>query len=141
MVNLKQTGRAMSMPKGILAGTLIAVITGIIGICITAKLIDMEIIPYHQIGYGVLITLIVSSWIGSVTSIKKIKRQKNIAALLTGICYYGMLIIMVAVFFGGKYNGVGETGLLILCGSVLPVFFDFTGKKRGKKISKKYSNR
>ena len=141
MIIAKQTGRAMSMPSGILIGTITALLTGIIGICITAKLIDLEIIPYQQIGYGVLITLIISSWIGSKSSIKQVKRQKNIVALLTGMCYYGLLLFIVAIFFGGQYNGVGETGLLILCGNILSILLKSSGKKRGNRILKKYGNR
>ena len=141
MVKTKQSGRAMSMTSGILVGTITALITGIIGICITAKLIEMEIIAYQKIGYGALITLVVSSWIGSITSIKRVKRQKNIAAILTGLCYYGLLLVIVAAFFGGEYNGVAETGLLILCGNILSILFESGNKNRGNRIRKKYCNR
>ena len=36
--------------------------------------------------------------------------------------YFIVQLVMTGLFFGGKYSGVGETGLLIFCGSMLGVF-------------------
>ena len=117
--NRKPTGRATSIPAGIAWGTVTSVAITILGAMVTAKLIEGEVLQWMDAGYGALVILLLASWAGAVAGASKIKRQRLMVSLAVGIAYFMTLVLAVAVFFGGGYSGIGETGLLIFCGSIL----------------------
>ena len=49
------------------------------------------------------------------------------AGLALGV---GMALAVTAVFFGGQYQGMGVTALMVLCGSVLVILLAPGGKNR-----------
>ena len=122
VVNQKPTGRASSVPVGLAWGLGGATSTMVIGTALLALLIDKEKMPYDQIGYGIMAVMILSSWIGASVTWRKIKRRRLMVCLTSGVVYYAALLMLTALFFGGQYRAVGETGLLILCGSMLSAF-------------------
>ena len=130
MVKQTGTGRALPMPVGFAWGTATSLSAVILGTAITAKLIDSEVITWDSTGYMILTILILSSWIGGLTSYQKIKRQKVTVCLVNGILLFLSLFIITALFFGGQYSGVGETALLIACGSILAVFTENREKRK-----------
>lgn len=134
-VNRKPTGTASTIPTGLISGVFIALIITIIGATITAKLLDNEIISWQSIGYAVLIIILLASWLGSKTACRKIKRRYIMVSLATGVLYFLLLLIMTALFFGGQYSGVGETAILVLCGSILEMLS--ANKLKRKKIKHK----
>jgi len=48
---------------------------------------------------------------------------------VSGIIYFATLLVITALFFGAQYSAVGETSLLVLCGSILAAL---TGKANGR---------
>lgn len=128
-VNRKPTGTASSVPAALAYGGLMSLATTMVLTAITAKLVDSGIIIWGNVGYAVLGILLISSWLGATITAGKIKRQRLLSCMAAGGVYFGVLLLMTALFFGGKYSGVIETGLLILCGSVLAAF---SGKGGGK---------
>lgn len=127
-VNRKPTGTASTIPAGLASGTLAAVAMTLAGAAVTAKLIDAEVLGWDASGYAVLLILLMASWLGAMVTAGKIKRQRLAMCLSSGLVYFGVLMLMTALFFGGRYSGVGETGLLIFCGSMLGVFTGYGGK-------------
>lgn len=136
--NQKPTGRAMSMPGGVLVGTAVSVILTLAAVAILAKMIDMEMMEWESVGYGIMLTLIVASSLGAVAACSKIKRQILAVSLWNGLAYLGTLLAATALFFGGQYEGIGVTALLILGSSVaagLLLLRKREGKRRiGKKV-------
>lgn len=118
-INRKPTGKATSTPAGIVCGTMTAATITILGVLIIAKLIEQEIIQWENAGYGALVVLLLSSWVGAATAAAKIKRQRVMVCITVGMLYFIVLVVIVALFFGGRYSGVGETALLIFGGSIL----------------------
>lgn len=133
-VNRKPTGTAASIPSGLASGFLTAAVITLAGALITAKLIDKEIIQWKDSGYGVLMILLVSSWLGSTVTAGRVKRQRLAMCIGAGALYFCLLLLSSALFFGGQYSGVGETALLIFCGSMLGVFTAYPGRSRRKRI-------
>lgn len=134
-VNRKPTGTASSIPAGLAWGGVTALGVTLLGALVTAKLIDSGAMEWSQSGYGVMVILILASWLGALTAAGRVKRRRLMICMGTGAVYLLLLLAMTALFFGGRYSGVGETGLLILCGSLLGVFTQMkgkTGKKRKK---------
>lgn len=139
MTEAKYTGRAVSIPLGLLEGLLNAVLITIIGTAVIAGITAKGIIQETQIGYAIMILLIAASWIGSLTTWRKTKRQKILVCFLSGGLYYCMLLLSTLLFFGGQYHGVGETALLIFCGSTLAVFVKLrrTNHRKRRKLKKR----
>ena len=136
MTGIKKKGKAVSMPRGLLTGTLYALAVTLAGTGITAKLVDMEVLVPEKIGYAIMVLLIAAAWTGATASGRSIRRRILMVSLLSGGCYYTMLLAITALLFGGQYQGAGETALLILCGSLLPVLLQPNGRsaRKGRKL-------
>ena len=134
-VNRKPTGTAVPMPKGLAVGTLSAVAMTLAGCLVVSYLVDRQWLVWDSIGYAVLVILLLSAWTAAALASGMVKRQRLMVCLMAGGCYLLSLLAATALFFGGRYSGVGETGLLILCGSLLGVFTP-TRRKNRKNIRK-----
>lgn len=113
------SGRAYSIPGGIAYG--VAISTGItfLGTLILAWMVDREIILWEQIGYGIMVTLLLASFSGALCAYTRIKRQRLLICLMEGAVYFALLLSITALFFGGQYSAVGVTACLVAggCGS------------------------
>jgi len=138
---IKHTGRASSMPKGLLTGLICALIITLAGTTATAKLVEHQHLALEKTGYAVMLIIIAASWFGSWISNKMIRHQKIKVCMLSAICVYLLLLAITALFFGGQYDGAGETALLIFCGSMLPLFLKLPGKTERKRSKIKMHNR
>lgn len=141
VINRKPTGRAATIPIGLLTGGVAALLSTLTLSAVLAKLMEGEVLPSEYIGYGVMIMLLVSAFSGSAIACKRVKRQYLLTAALSGVAYVLMLLSMTALFFGGQYSAVGVTILLVFCGSLLAAML-FSGKGTGRKKRKpKVKNR
>ena len=134
-VNRKPTGRAVAVPVGLGWGLLTSAVITLSGCLLAAHLINREILSWNHSGYGVMAILLLSAWAGAAVSAGKIKRRRAVMCLGAGTAYFLMLMTVTALFFGGQYSGVGETGLMIFCGSMLGVLTGIR-EKRGRNTPK-----
>lgn len=135
IINRKATGRASSMPIGVLAGGACAFAGTMLTSAVLAKLVDMEIIPQDKIGYGIMVLLLLCAFLGANEACRRVKRQYLIVSAISAGVYYSMLLSVTALFFGGQYSGMGVTAVLVLCGSLLAVFLR-SGNREGRKRRK-----
>lgn len=137
VTNRKPTGRAATIPIGLLTGGVTALASTLALTAVLAKLMEGEILPEEKIGYGVMILLLVSAFLGSAMACKRVRRRYLLTAALTGVVYVGILLSITALFFGGQYSAVGVTALLVFCGSLLAaMLFSRDGKGRKPRKSK-----
>ena len=127
-INRKVTGTASAVPTGMAMGVMTAMAIMLTGTLTASIMIHKEILQWDQSGYAVMLILILSSWIGTSVAARKIKRRRLLSCAVSGGIYYLILLAMTGLFFGGKYSGVGETGLLILCGSTLGFLMKYKAK-------------
>lgn len=128
------TGRALSIPAGLATGLCISLVTTLILSALLAKLVSTEKVEWGNIGYGIMIILLLTSVIGSKATCIMIKRRKLIGCLLAGLLYWLSLIMITALFFGGQYDGMGVTGFIVLCGSAVVCLLESRGE-RGRKAN------
>lgn len=128
----KRTGRAMSMQGGLAFGTGISVLISLVSAGVIAKLVDREIIMWEDVGYGIMITLLLASFTGALTASKRIKRLQMVVCLTAGGIYFAALLCMTALFFGGQYESVGITALLIFAGCMSAALLGM-GRKKTKR--------
>ena len=132
----KHTGRALSIPGGLMYGGIVSLVITLIGATIVAKLLDGEILEESEIGYAAMVILMLASCAGTMTAQAKIKRQYLLVSGLSAGLYSAVLFSITALFFGGQYEAVGVTLLLILGGSVLALLLRM-GPDRGGKHKKR----
>ena len=139
VVNHKVTGKAMPMVGGILAGSGVSLAVTLLGALVLAWLLDGEILEEGNVGYGVMLVLIVSSGLGAFLAPRLVKRQKLPAAMIAGGLYLLWLLGISTLCFGGQYQGVVPTVLIVL-GSSLATVLIGNGKK-GNRISVRHNGR
>lgn len=136
-LNKMNTGKSSSVPAGLAAGAAVSmIVTGIMS-GILAVLLNRESISWEMVGYGILMMIMLSSFLGAVTANAKIRRQKLLVSLMSGFLYWGILLSITALFFGGRYEAVGVTAFLIVggcgCASMLGIGqgrHKYTGKRK-----------
>lgn len=126
------TGLGMSVLWGSLTSMCITVCVSMV----IAALIYKEKISELSTGYGVMICLMMASYAGSYIACKRMGGKLLTTGLLTGTTYISILLAANALLFEGKYHGVGETVLLILCGCSVAVMW--TSRDKTKKKSRKH---
>ena len=133
VVNRKPTGRAVTIPAGLAWGAVFSLFATLAGAAVTAWLLEGEMVPQENTGYWVMGILLTASFLGATVAKGKTKRRALVVSLLSGVVYFGLLMTVTALFFGGQYSGVGETALLIFCGCMLSVLWELRGKKSPKR--------
>lgn len=119
---MKLQGKTKSMGAGLLLGTLLSIAMLLSELGVLAELIEKEIITYSSMGYGILFSIVAAAFAGSALSVGLIRRRVLLAVSAHALLLWGTLLCITALFFGGQYCAVDVTGLLVMCGSVLPVF-------------------
>lgn len=117
VTNKNVTGKTWSIPGGLAIGGMTSVLVTIVLLLILCKLIDTNQMQWENIGYGILTTLLSASFLGALTSCRKIKRQRLLVSLLSGTVYFAVLMCVTALFFGGQYEAVYVTAALVFGGS------------------------
>ena len=135
VANKKITGRATSLPGGLAIGATCSLAATLILTAILAKMVKSETLPVEKIGYGIMVLLIVSSFAGAMIAFSRIKRQRMLVCIVSGVIYFAMLMSMTALFFGGQYSAVGTTALLVLAGSGTAALLGLR-QRRGTKRTK-----
>lgn len=124
-------GRAMTMPGGVLYGGLLAFAWTLLAAGILAWMIHKEMIAETAIGYGSMVILLCGATLGAYVGWKKVRCKRFVTSMGVGLLYMVLLLGMTAFFFGGQYEGMAVTGLVILGGSLLSVLIG-PNHKRGK---------
>lgn len=116
---LNNNGKASSTAAGLAWGGVTSLISTVVLTAVLAWLIVGEKLQHSRMGYGIMAILTVSAFLGAKTASAKIQRRRLLVCAGAGAVYFGMLLAVTALFFGGQYSGVRETCLMILCGCAL----------------------
>ena len=88
----------------------------------------MQKLSEEKIGYGVMVILVLVSFLSAELACSKIKRRRGVVCLASSGIYLGSLFSITALFFGGQYGAVSETVFLVMLGGGLAMLMD-SGKK------------
>lgn len=132
----QQTGRSPNLAKAGAAGVLTALVTGILGTGVLAKLVDAEIMKVENLGYGVLILHLLCVFLGARSAMGRGGHRAIAAAGITAAGYYLCLLLVNGLFFGGNYTGLGVTLVLTVLAAAGAI--GISGKGRGRAHRKRY---
>lgn len=123
-----------SVPVCILSGTVISVLVTVVCAGVVSALIHRELLSENSVGYAALVLLMVSAYLGALMACKSGQGIKLMISAVSGLSYFLLLIGMTALFFEGKYTGIGVTAMVIFCGAALAAF----PKKEHKRVGKRH---
>lgn len=129
------------MPLGLATGLIISMVVTLALSAMIAYLVLNEAMKEEAIGYGAMATVLLASSIGSLVSVLRVKRRRFLTCVAFGCCYYLALLSMTALFFGGQYQGMGVTGLLIFAGVGVIALMGLKRESSAGKRRKKYRSR
>ena len=137
ITNKRVYGKAMSMPAGVGIGLAVSLLTMLIGCAVMALLLDKEIMEQSSIGYGALMILFLSGFLGSAASVILVKRLKLQVSMIHGISYLGLLFLLNGLLFGGAVDGAWATAIVLIGASgCVPLLLTNTGEKKKLKLKK-----
>lgn len=114
---IKSNGKASSIPAGLAIAALVSMVITLMLSSVIAVYINSEKISWIQSGYWIMGMLFLASYVGGKCAFASIKRQKIAVSIMSGILYWGLLLCVTALFFGGDYGSVWETAGIIGAGS------------------------
>lgn len=120
--NKRPTGRSVSIPKGLTIGAMVSLMITLAAVMLMAKLLNDEYMAYSSIGYSIMVIIMTASFLGAFCAVSKIKRRNLLVSILSGVSYFLILLSITALFFGGKYEAVGVTFILVMGSAMLSVF-------------------
>lgn len=108
-------GRAKSMPAGIGIGVLVSLVVTVMGAAIVAWMIVSERIGENGIGWGCMVILPVASAAGAEVAWRLIRHRRLMVCGIQCGAFY-LLLLAMALPFGGVYEGMVLTALLVAIG-------------------------
>ena len=130
MTASKLTTRAMTIPAGLLCAAGASLGVTLLGAGGAAWAVLRGIIPEKGTGYCAMVILLLASMAGSSVAAGTIQRLRTQMCLAAAGTYWLCLLTITALFFGGQYQGVGVTALMVLCGSGLVILLAPGSKNR-----------
>lgn len=115
--HLQHNGKASSVPGGLLLAAAVSLLLTLMLSGFIAVLLDLEKITWSQAGYLIMGMLFAVSFTGGKCASAAIRRQRAMVCLMAGLVYWGMLLCITALFFGGNFDAVWVTAGVIMAGS------------------------
>ena len=108
-----------SLWKGIAVGTGLALLLTVAGCALSAWGISTQRIPENGIAAAAAVTAVISAGVGAGIASQIAGQKRMQVCLLTTAVYFLCLLSMTALFFDGKYSGVGSMALAVLAVSLI----------------------
>jgi putative membrane protein (TIGR04086 family) len=132
----KISGRAPSLWKSVAAGLGLGAVWTLVSALIIAKLVDSEVLPMENVGYGSMAAVLTAVFVGASVAGRRAGHMVLQAACLSGAAYFACLVLVNALFFGAQFVGMGITLLLIVLATGLALMA--AGKGSGRKGRRRY---
>ena len=130
-----------SITAAVMLGVIMSIFVTMIATVAVSAMIHREVLPETADVYGVVVILLASSYVGAKTGCRKAKNKRLMVSTLSGLCYLLVLMTITAVLFEGKYNGIGVTGLIVLCGATIAALPNRVRSRGGKRRKIKIPSR
>ncbi len=116
----------------IILGAIAGILVSMVFAAVCALMIQNGSVRLTLLAYLVPVIHVLSSYIGSALSKTVTTGKKSITALLTGVAYILLLLIINLMFAGGRFDGALLACVCIMIGSAAAAFlFCSAGKRRG----------
>lgn len=128
----KNPAKKISMPLGIAIGIVVSLLVTLIGTAITAWMIAGEYLGEASIGYAAIVIYAAASAAGAMLAAGWVGSKRLPVCICSGAGYLLLLLACTALFFGGQYQAVTVSALIILLGSSAVALLGTKRKKTAK---------
>lgn len=127
---MKQNKTVMggTMGRGIVLGAVISMAVTLICTAVFGAMVSAGTIRENVVGYISIGILLLATVIGTLSGIRNVQEKKLYCGLGIAAVYFGLLISMTALFFGGQYDRVTVTSFVLFLGAIGGMFL---GKGKG----------
>jgi len=91
--------------------------------------LEGETLSVEAMGYGIMVVLFMAGFLSAMVAMWRIKHRKLQVSLITAGAYLLTLLAMNALFFGGQYEGVGATVIVVAIAGTAAGFIGSGGAK------------
>lgn len=84
---------------------------------LTGELLSRRILPQEHSGYAVMLILLTVSAIAAKVFGKEYVCNAIVSGTVSGLEYFLLLLLITWIFYGGKFEAIFETALMIAAGS------------------------
>lgn len=138
---MKKEVKRQSLLTGILVGVVVCVLITLFGSGTLAWLLAGEHIQEGALRYGTVVTLLISVVAGSLAAVRITEEKRLLVSILVGAGYLLALLGCTALLFGGQYQGVTVTALVILAGCLSVALLGLKVRKTHINTRHKYRTR
>ena len=114
----KPSGRTISIQMGIIWSATISLCCTILAILLLGWLVSEEKIKWEDVGYGIMVISLLSSFLGALIACIKVGRRMLLVSMVSGIMYLGVLLSIAELFFGGVSSETWIISGVIMSGSL-----------------------
>ena len=126
------------IPLGLGIGLLVSILFTVAGAAICAWLISSERIGEESIGLLAAVIVILAAAVGAFSASLTVKKMRLQICLLSGVCYFLVLLATTALFFGGQFKGIGIGLIAVSAGCVPIAFLPIKNGRAGKRKRRAY---
>lgn len=138
VLNKKVTGKAVALPIALAIGLLIDIAIMLVFVSVVAHLVIGEKMDEGAIGYAVMVVLPLITALGAFVSAGMVKSRCLLVCMMSGAIYYLTLIGVTAMFFGGQYDDVLTTAVLVCIGAAMAGVTKGMHGQRGRTRRRKF---
>ena len=131
--SIKRGGQAYSISGGLVFSATVNMFITFLFSVIIAYALNKEKITWEDAGYWIMGMLFSASFLGAKTAVITVKHQKMIISIMSGVLYWGLLLCITALFFGGNWSSIGETAAIIIAGCGCAALLSVPDKKQNKR--------
>lgn len=113
----RTTGRAKSVPAALALAAFVSMFITATASAAIAYGLNREKITWVQAGYWIMGMLYGAALIGGKCAFRSVKSNRFLISAMSGLLYWGLLLCLTALFFGGDYGPIWETAAIIGAGS------------------------
>ena len=120
---------AMAISAAVSMGLTVLVSAGI------AYALNVQKTTWEQVGYWIMGMLFAAAFLGAKAAVRAAGSQRGMVSMMAGLMYWGLLLCVTALFFGGNYDGIWVTAGIILggCGASFLLSGPGSGRRSVKK--------
>lgn len=128
-----------SIPLGLAFGWIVNLAITLLSAIFVSILVAGERVGENLITPAAVITVMIASFLGAIVAAKRVGQRRLIICLASGAIYYLSLLCCTALFFDGKYEGLGAAALTIIgCSAVAGLLGLRQKRQKMKGLQKRY---
>lgn len=135
------SGKSMRLSSGLAIGLLYGIAVTLLLALVISFLIGSERMAWDKIGYGIMVLLYLSALVTAKVACGKVRYKKLVVCIASALIYQLFLLGMTMLFFGGHYDAVIPTMLLIIAGTGTAFFLTSVKQERSRYRKRQYRSR